>query len=121
MDAVTGTIMQFDSAKGYGFIKPDDGGKDLFLHVTELRHPDTVVIQPGVTRVAYVLADSPRGPKAVSASVLERPVAAVAAYLNGDGPAPATVASWRALWERVNDAVFERLLEEARANGWVQD
>jgi len=32
----TGTIKWFDSAKGYGFIVPDAGGDDLFLHVTNI-------------------------------------------------------------------------------------
>ncbi|MEO0637791.1 MAG: cold-shock protein [Pseudomonadota bacterium] len=34
---VSGTIKWFDVAKGYGFIIPDDGGKDVLLHVTCLR------------------------------------------------------------------------------------
>lgn len=32
----TGTVLWFKAAKGYGFVKPDDGGADVFVHVTEL-------------------------------------------------------------------------------------
>ena len=32
----TGTIKWFNSSKGYGFIQPSDGGKDVFVHITKL-------------------------------------------------------------------------------------
>ena len=32
----TGTVKWFNAEKGYGFIAPDDGGKDLFAHFTEI-------------------------------------------------------------------------------------
>jgi CspA family cold shock protein len=34
--AVTGTVLWFKPLKGYGFVKPDDGGADVFVHLADL-------------------------------------------------------------------------------------
>lgn len=118
----SGTIMRFDHDKGYGFIKPDHGGGDLFMHVSELRGTDPNSIKTGVTRVSYEEGDSARGPKAVNVMVTDAPEQEAASFPDEpDEPVQPTVAAWRALWDRHSEDAFEAMLAQARANGWVQD
>lgn len=49
---------------GFGFIAPDDGGKDLFFHATELQGVDFPSLSEGMA-VMYETAESDKGPKAV--------------------------------------------------------
>ncbi len=48
---------------GFGFIVPDDGGKDLFFHMTELQGVDFNSLQEGQA-VMFEMVDSEKGPKA---------------------------------------------------------
>ncbi|MGP4029204.1 cold-shock protein [Actinomadura sp. 3N407] len=60
--AQTGRILQFERSRGFGFIAPDAGGEDVFLHINEF-DGDEVQLSPGV-RVAYEVVDGERGKKA---------------------------------------------------------
>lgn len=44
-----GTVKWFNSQKGFGFIVPDDGGKDVFVHITALQHGQTLNENQAVT------------------------------------------------------------------------
>jgi CspA family cold shock protein len=48
----TGKVKWFDTKKGYGFIVPDDGGRDLFVHITAVQKAGYTDLVPGV-RVGY--------------------------------------------------------------------
>ena len=51
-----GKIKWFDPKKGYGFITPDDGSKDAFLHVSALEKADIRTLEEGEV-VTYKLAE----------------------------------------------------------------
>ena len=64
--AQTGTIKFFNADKGYGFIKPDDGGRDIFVHITALEQAGLQTLNEG-QRISYEIEPDKKGkgPKAV--------------------------------------------------------
>jgi cold shock CspA family protein len=64
----SGKILSFDDIRGYGFIVPDGGGADVFVHANELRDEKSM-FRPG-TPVEFDVVDSGRGPKAYAVRVL---------------------------------------------------
>ncbi|WP_020661558.1 cold-shock protein [Amycolatopsis benzoatilytica] len=58
----TGNVISFDESKGYGFVAPDSGGEDVFIHVNDLQF-DKHLMEVG-KRVEFVIDDGARGPKA---------------------------------------------------------
>ncbi|MZD04461.1 cold shock domain-containing protein [Streptomyces sp. SID5785] len=66
---VAGRVVRFDGARGYGFIAPDDGGEDVFLHVNDLLIPESY-LRTGL-KVAFDIEDGERGPKASSVRLAE--------------------------------------------------
>jgi CspA family cold shock protein len=57
---VTGTVKFFNTAKGYGFVQPDDGGKDVFIHATALEQAGIRSLNEG-DKISFVLEDDKRG------------------------------------------------------------
>lgn len=59
-----GTVKWFNDAKGYGFIKSEQGA-DVFVHHTEIQSDGFRSLKEG-ERVEFELADGPKGPKATN-------------------------------------------------------
>ncbi|MFJ6013923.1 cold-shock protein [Streptomyces sp. NPDC092952] len=66
---VSGRVVRFDGARGYGFIAPDHGGEDVFLHVNDMLIPESYV-HTG-TAVEFEIEDGERGLKASSVRLAE--------------------------------------------------
>ena len=56
----TGTVKFFNAAKGYGFIQPADGSKDVFVHVSALERAGIRSLNEG-DKVSFILEDDRRG------------------------------------------------------------
>ncbi|AZY50862.1 cold-shock protein [Bordetella avium] len=65
----TGIVKWFNAEKGYGFILPDDGGKDLFAHYSEIRSEGYKSLQEN-QRVSFEIGEGPKGPSAKDIKVI---------------------------------------------------
>jgi len=65
----TGTVKWFNDDKGFGFITPDEGGKDLFVHHTGINGSGFKSLSEGA-KVEYDAEAGDKGPKAVNVTPL---------------------------------------------------
>jgi cold shock protein len=65
----TGTVKWFSDEKGFGFITPDEGGKDLFVHHTGINSDGYSSLAEGA-KVSFDTEESDKGPKAVNVSTV---------------------------------------------------
>lgn len=56
----SGTVKWFNSTKGYGFIMPDDGSKDVFVHITAVQQAGKRTLNEG-EKLGYDLEKGDRG------------------------------------------------------------
>jgi len=61
----TGTVKWFNEAKGFGFITPDGGGKDLFAHFSAIQGSGFKTLKEG-QKVSFDAAEGPKGPQATN-------------------------------------------------------
>jgi cold shock protein len=61
----TGTVKWFNDQKGYGFITPDDGGEDLFVHHSEIKAEGRTSLQEG-QQVQFEIGQGRKGPCATN-------------------------------------------------------
>jgi CspA family cold shock protein len=57
---LTGTVKFFNGAKGFGFITPEDGSKDVFVHATAVEQAGLRMLNEG-DRVTFTLEDDRKG------------------------------------------------------------
>ena len=64
-DMKQGTVKWFDNKKGFGFIEPEGGGKDLFVHMTEIKMDGFKTLRDGQS-VDYEEGSGDKGPCATN-------------------------------------------------------
>jgi cold shock protein len=136
---ITGKVVRFDEGRGYGFIAPDNGGDDVFVHASELT--DKGVTVACGTRVQFNIVDGGRGLKAYDVQVIGDAAAAAPVTRPAAPPREATgedegceVFSESEFTAKVTDLLLgavpqlsggqilelrKHLLQFARHNGWV--
>jgi CspA family cold shock protein len=64
-DRIQGTVKWFNATKGYGFIAPDDGSKDVFVHYSAIQTEGYASLEEN-DRVEFTVESSPKGPQATT-------------------------------------------------------
>ncbi len=66
----SGTVKWFNDSKGFGFVTPEDGGKDLFAHFSAIQQPGFKSLQEG-QRVTFDVTTGPKGQQASNIRIAE--------------------------------------------------
>ena len=66
----TGTVKWFNKTKGFGFIVPDEGDKDVFVHITAVLDSGLQELNEG-QKVSFQSIEEPKGLKAVEIAAIE--------------------------------------------------
>jgi cold shock protein len=66
---MTGTVKSFNDSKGFGWITPDDGGEDVFVHFSQIMTQTLTTLSEG-QKVSFTVADGPTGKQATGIKAL---------------------------------------------------
>ncbi len=69
MSKTKGTVKFYNSQKAFGFITPDDGGKDVFVHSSNVTGGNSDNLREG-TKVEFVINQGKKGPEATEVTIL---------------------------------------------------
>lgn len=139
---VTGKVIRFDEVRGYGFVAPDVGAEDVFLHVNDLTFDKRLLTQGA--RVRFVIEEGDRGLKASQvqmiddgASPVSSPVSAAAALSHsGDDDGLCDILSTAELTTELTESLVtsvptitaEQIVKVrqcvariAQTHGWIED
>lgn len=103
----TGVVARFDPRRGYGFVIPDDGGEDVFVHQNNINMEGFRYLKPG-EHVSYELEVGEKGLKAVQVSLLDARPPGDSPFRAQQRPSPAP----RGRPPRDADRGSERLMDE---------
>ena len=67
-NTTTGTVKWFNESKGFGFITPEDGSKDVFVHFSAIQADGFKTLNEG-QKVDFEIIDGARGPQAANVKV----------------------------------------------------
>ncbi len=127
-----GKLVSFDSSRGFGFIRPEDGGPDVFVHVNDIGLDEDELRQGRVFE--FEVTEGDRGPKAVNLTAVGGPPPAAPRHRNRErnsgGLTPAE--HKRLITELLLDAspaltageivtIRERLAAFAEQHGWLEN
>lgn len=127
-----GTVVRFDTVKGYGFVAPETGAEDVFIHVNDLLFDKRDAVAG--TRVEFVLEEGEKGPKASRIRLLTASAPARAA---SPGPADDELCDILLAEEFLTEVtealltcpqitgaqiveVRQQMLRLARTHGWIE-
>ncbi|WP_067537328.1 cold-shock protein [Nocardia crassostreae] len=125
-----GKLVSFDSSRGFGFIRPEDGGPDVFVHVNDIGLDEDELRQGRVFE--FDVTEGDRGPKAINLALVGGAAAPVRHKNDKRGGQMSEAEHKRLITELLLDAspaltageiltIRDRLTAFADQHGWIEN